>query len=139
VVRKNSRTPSGSTGNNRKIPNKRAHVDSPLGSVSSDQAQLSELARVSREHKSASIEMKHRKMELAAEEKALQIKKQMQETELMYQERMMRMQLEIARLKGGQAPVTSGDHYTGLYRRVTQRTRTSTAFPNLRLPSVQMR
>jgi len=58
--------------------------------------------------------MKCRKMELPAEEKALQIKKQMWETELMYQERMMHMQLKIAQLKGGQAPVTSGDHYTGL-------------------------
>jgi len=96
VVCKNSCTPSGSTGNNRKIPNKRAHVDSPLGSVSSDQAQLSELASFSHEHKSASIKMKCRKMELVAEEKALQIKKQMWETELMYQEWMMRMQLKIA-------------------------------------------
>jgi len=53
-------------------------------------------------------------MELAAKEKALQIKKQMWETKLMYQERMMRMQLKIAQLKREQAPVTSGDHYTGL-------------------------
>jgi len=86
----------GSTGNNHKIPNKCTHVDSPLGSVSSDQAQLSELARVSHEHKLASIKMKCRKMELVAEEKALQIKKQMRETELMYQEWMIHMQLEIA-------------------------------------------
>ena len=96
VVRKNSCTPSGSTGNNCKTSNNRAHVDSPLGSVSSDQTQLSELARLGREYKKANLDMKRKKMELAAEERLLGIKQKMQEDELASKERILCLELKLA-------------------------------------------
>jgi len=114
VVCKNSCTPSGSTGNNCKTSNKRTHVDSPLGSVSSDQTQLSKLTRLGCEYKKANLDMKHKKMELAAEEQLLGIKQKMQEDELMSKEQILCMELKIAQLRGGQAAVASGAHPAGL-------------------------
>jgi hypothetical protein len=82
----------------------------------SENAKLLELARGSYDFKTASIAAKRQKMELkaeqeregqryAAEERALVIKERMQEKEFEHRERMMKYELELARLKG-QAPTS---------------------------------
>jgi hypothetical protein len=76
----------------------------------SENTKLLELARGSYEFKTASVGLKHQKMELkaeqeregqryAAEERTLAIKERMQDKEFEHRERMIKYALELARLK----------------------------------------
>jgi len=57
---------------------------------------MAELAKGLHSIKLANIEMKHKKMELAAAERTLVIKQQMQAKQLEYQDRMIQFQVELA-------------------------------------------
>ena len=81
----------------------------------SEHTKLLELAKGSYDFKSATIAAKRKKMELkaeqerqgqqyAAEERALVIKERMQEKEFEHRERMIKFELELARLKAHAAP-----------------------------------
>ena len=71
-----SHMPSAPSANSHKS-NKRSRIDSSLDSASSKQTQMAELAKGLHSIKLANIEMKHKKMELAATERTLVIKQQM--------------------------------------------------------------
>lgn len=103
----------------RKAPNKRSRLDSSLESASSEQSQFAELAKGSHKYKMAQLELKRQKMELqiekeresqqfASQERSLAMKQKMQEKDLIYKTRLMQYELELARLRGGQVPMTSG-------------------------------
>jgi hypothetical protein len=83
-----SHAPSASTSSGHKS-SKCSHLDSQLESVSNEQSQLVNLAKTLHKIKIASLGVKHLKIEqardskqLAAKERALILKKQMQEKEL---------------------------------------------------------
>ena len=115
VLSGHSRTPSGSnslsrgsmTGNSRKTSGKRSHVESSLESASSDQSNLADLAKGSHLYRMAHLDVKRKKMELAAEERALVLKQQMREKEYAHAERMVKYKLELTRLKA-QNPAAVG-------------------------------
>jgi len=113
--------PSVPSANGHKS-NKCSRIDSLLNSASSKQTQMAELAKGSHSIKLVNIEMKHKKMELAATEQTLVIKQQMQAKQLEYQDWMIQFQVELAQLNGEQGSVTSpvglrqGGHPTNTYR-----------------------
>jgi len=119
-----SRAPSAPSANGHKS-NKHSRIDSSLDSASSEQTQMAELAKGSHSIKLANIEMKHKKMELAAAERTLVIKQQMQAKQLEYQDRMIQFQVKLARLNGERGSVTGpvslrqGGHPTNTYRSST--------------------
>jgi hypothetical protein len=101
----------------RKVSSKRSRVETSLEASVSENAKLLELAKGSYDFKTATIAAKRQKMELrakqecegqryAAEERALMIKERMQEKEFEHRERMIKYELELARLKG-QVPGTT--------------------------------
>jgi len=126
-----SRTPSASTGsligrshstgNTCKSSSKRSRIDGELESVG-DQSHFVNLAKGSYDFKIAHLAAKRKKMELqaerereaqrlAAEERALVLKQQMQEKEFEYKERMMQYELKLAQLKMGQTPIAVGANF----------------------------
>ena len=91
---------------NGRKSNKCSCVDSSLESVSTEQAQIAELAKKSQTLKLANIERKHKKMELeieltrktgrlAAEEWALVLRQQMHKRELAHKQQMQEKELEL--------------------------------------------
>jgi len=89
------RTPSVPSANGHKS-NKCSRINSLLDLASSKQTQMAELAKGLHSIKLANIEMKHKKMELAATEWTLVIKQQMQVKQLEYQDQMIQFQVELA-------------------------------------------
>ena len=112
--------PSVPSANGHKS-NKCSHINSSLDSASSKQTQMAKLAKGSHSIKLVNIEMKHKKMELAAAEWTLVIKQQMQVKQLEYQDRIIQFQVELTRLNGKRGSVTSpvslrqGGHPTNTY------------------------
>jgi hypothetical protein len=101
----------------RKVSSKRSRVENSLEASAIENNKLLELAKGSYDLKTASLAAKRQKMELrakqeseglryAAEERVLAIKERMQEKEFEHQERMIKYELELARLRG-QAPGTT--------------------------------
>jgi hypothetical protein len=94
----------------RKGSGKRTRIESSLDASVSENTKLLELAKGSYEFRAATIAAKRHKMELkaeqeregqryAAEERNLAIKERMQEKEFEHRERMIKYELELARLK----------------------------------------
>jgi hypothetical protein len=102
----------------RRTSNKRTRVENSLEASVNENAKLLEIARGSYEFKTANIAAKRQKMELkaeqdregqryAAEERALAIKERMQDKEFEHRERMIKYELELARLKAAGGDVVS--------------------------------
>jgi hypothetical protein len=105
----NSHSHSSMAGNSYKILGKCSHVESLLELASSNQSNLANLAKDSYIYKIAHLNVKCKKMELAAKEWALVLKQQMQEKELVYKEHIIKYELKLAQLKV-QNPATASAH-----------------------------
>lgn len=117
------------------MSNKHSRVDSQLESVSSKQSQLAELANRLQGIQLANIELKRHKISLAANERNLILKKEMEERAYVHQKeteerefarkkelddrafaqsiRMKQFEYAIARLNAGHPVVASGAHPVG--------------------------
>ncbi|KAH9061879.1 hypothetical protein EDB87DRAFT_1830686 [Lactarius vividus] len=98
----------------RKVSGKRSRIENLLEASATENAKLLELAKGSYDFKTANIAAKRQKMVLraeqeresqryAAEERALVIKERMQDKEFEHRERVLKYELELARLKAQQA------------------------------------
>jgi len=116
--------PSAPSANGYKS-NKCSCIDSSLDLASSEQTQMAKFVKGWHSIKLANIEIKHKKMELAATERTLIIKQQMQAKQLEYQDWMIQFQVELARLNGkrgsvtGPASLRQGGHPTNTYHSST--------------------
>jgi hypothetical protein len=124
---------SGAPATARKASNKRTRVENSLDASVSENTKLLELAKGSYEFKTANLEAKRQKMELkaeqeregqryAAEERALSIKERMKDKEFEHRERMMKYELELARLKAPppSAPTLGSAMYSPPVSRLSQ-------------------